>query len=72
MTPGSNIVTSFLHPRHSFLAPRGVLVLCSGLVATAESVRAEIGQGHVDTTGLLGGTEGTKGTKGTDGLGWCA
>ncbi len=69
ITPGSNIATSFLHPGHSFPVPRGVSVLCSRLVATAESVRAEIGQGRVDTTGLLGGTEGTKGT---DALGWCA
>ena len=40
-------------------------MLRSGLVAAAESVRADIGRGRVDT-GLLAGTEGTEAP------GWCA
>jgi hypothetical protein len=39
-------------------------MLRSGLVAAAESVRAEIGRGREDV-GLLAGIEGT------DALGWC-
>ena len=64
MTPGSNIATPFLHPGHSFPVPKGVSMLRSGLVAAAESVRADIGRGRVET-GLLAGTEGT------EILGWC-
>src|SRR5258706_13586050 len=70
-TPGSNIATPFLQPGHSFPVPRGVSMLRSGLVAAAERVRADIGRGRVDTTGLLAGTEGKEGTEGTDALGWC-
>lgn len=63
-TPGSNIATPFLHPGHPFPVPKGVSMLRSGLVAAAESVRAEIGRGR-EVAGLLAGTEDT------DVLGWC-